>query len=178
MDQLLVTTGATVAFPVLLAEVLSVAFLQAAIDAGFGRLVVQYGPAETLVRELAPGKLTPRGQTLVCSYKTLQITLLAFDANLVANYTAHSRLVVSHAGTGSIMDTLRGSQARLLVVANTALKDNHQLEIGHAFHALGALQLVTIDQLRNSLDSGHVTGGHVIPSRGIEVERIILERWK
>jgi beta-1,4-N-acetylglucosaminyltransferase len=51
-------------------------------------------------------------------------------------------LILSHAGAGTVMEALR-MQKRLVVVINTLLMDNHQLELANAMAKRGHLFVVT-----------------------------------
>lgn len=51
-------------------------------------------------------------------------------------------LVISHAGAGSIFETL-SSGAGLITVPNESLMDNHQMELANHLHRLGHLQVAT-----------------------------------
>ncbi|GMG21787.1 unnamed protein product [Ambrosiozyma monospora] len=165
--QLLVTTGATVTFSKLIELTLHPTFLQLiSTKLQYTHLVVQYGTSndsQQLVDKLLsqipqlsnkkpsfkPDGTTTQtitfptttSQTKSTSQQlTLEIKCMVFDTNLVANYTAKSHLVISHAGTGSILDTLRCPGVRLLVVINSKLLDNHQLDIAEAFADMGVLK--------------------------------------
>lgn len=61
------------------------------------------------------------------SRSSLIIESYAFNSNLLEDL-ASAQVVVSHSGTGSILDALRLKKP-LLVVVNENLMDNHQLEI-------------------------------------------------
>ena len=62
--------------------------------------------------------------------KKMNITVhwFTFTTNF-APFVESSSLVISHAGAGSIIETLRTSNAHLLVVINEELMDNHQAEL-------------------------------------------------
>ncbi|KAG7855489.1 hypothetical protein KL919_004629 [Ogataea angusta] len=77
----------------------------------------------------------------VFTVNRLEVELLAFDPDIVDNYTAQSELVISHGGTGSVLDTLRCNK-KLVVLINTELADNHQLEIAEAFERERMLEYV------------------------------------
>lgn len=167
--QALVTTGATVTFEALIRAVLEPRFLETLAQHGYERVVVQYGRSErsvTVIRA-ALGALGDRvsvaserdepdtGHTVCGTYHSdvggVSLKCIQFDVRLIERYTGRSELVISHAGTGSIMDTLRVRAGaaqparrppRLIVMVNTGLQDNHQTEIAQAFESLGVVTSV------------------------------------
>lgn len=179
--QLLVTSGATVAFEALLRAVLAKGFLQTLSRAGYSRAVVQYGTsssAEALVRTLTRSYTTlladEKSNTLNGHCGDLELVLVAFDAHLVSKYTKHSTTVISHAGTGSIMDTLRSSDAQLYVFVNKSLQDNHQQQIANAFATLGVLTVAEIGNLDTLLGGDAPPAPHKLsPPMGSVVEQIV-----
>lgn len=156
--QILVTTGATVTFVPLIRAVFSNVFIRGACQQGYGRLVVQYaGGTESveLVQELLD-ELRFQGSheggtfTGTVADGELEVVALRWAVDLVGTYTRHSTAVISHAGVGSIVDTLRvweededgNSGHKLIVVPNSALLGNHQTEVATAFGKLGAVRVV------------------------------------
>ncbi|KAH3667455.1 hypothetical protein OGAPHI_003104 [Ogataea philodendri] len=142
--QVLVTCGATVCFDRLVENALDKRFFGLLLRLGFDRLVVQYGKTaegQELVTRLTQQYTVSDGQFTVDG---LHVELLAFDADIVANYTQKSDLVISHGGTGSVLDSLRCNK-KLVVVINSALADNHQEEIAEAFAQQGLLEYVRGD---------------------------------
>ncbi|KAG7693260.1 hypothetical protein KL930_004138 [Ogataea haglerorum] len=121
--------------------VLDKRFFALVLRLGYDRLVVQYGKTAA-GRELV-AKLTSEYTVRdnVFTVNRLEVELLAFDPDFVRNYTAQSDLVISHGGTGSVLDTLRCNK-KLVVLINTELADNHQLEIAEAFEQEGMLEYV------------------------------------
>ncbi|ESP01848.1 hypothetical protein LOTGIDRAFT_205122 [Lottia gigantea] len=65
-------------------------------------------------------------------------------------------LVISHAGSGSIMDVL-GAKKPLLVVINEKLMDNHQYEVAEKFADVGYLYYCTTSKLVETLESVNFT---------------------
>lgn len=137
----LVTTGATVTFKLLIERSLSVVVLEKLIGWKFEKLVVQFGPnSEELFKQL----ITKVGCTDVeeesedgkisikCCYKSLEIEGINFDRDLSKKYTLNSDLVISHGGSGSILDALR-LEKKLVVLNNDQLSEGHQLDIIEQF---------------------------------------------
>ncbi|SCU77751.1 LAFA_0A03202g1_1 [Lachancea sp. 'fantastica'] len=150
-----VTCGATVPFPGLVEAILDLNFLHAIHERwGFGRVIIQYGKGynvefEKRMRFL--GSEPERKDTVVEISKKLGVELefygrvggveicgFAFTTAIQDLLRTHADVVVSHAGTGSILDALR-LQKRLVVVANTGLMDNHQMQITDRLESRGHL---------------------------------------
>lgn len=150
--QALVTTGATVTFKKLFEYVLNQDFLELIVDLNYKKLAIQYGnsvESKELILNLLNcidlSDMKTSNGNIECSFNGVQITCFPFDVDLVNNFTAKSDLVISHAGTGSIIDTLRAStrrNTRLILIINEDLKDNHQLEIAESFERLNVLRFL------------------------------------
>ncbi|CAO3567607.1 unnamed protein product [Mortierella alpina] len=59
-------------------------------------------------------------------------------------------LIISHAGSGSILEALR-LKKKLIVVVNEDLMDNHQQELGSALHEQKHLVCTTVSGLEEAL---------------------------
>ncbi|KAK6456172.1 UDP-N-acetylglucosamine transferase subunit ALG13 [Scheffersomyces xylosifermentans] len=185
MSTLLITTGATVTFKLLLDYVVTESFISKLLAINVNKLIVQYGNeiklskkhGSTHVSDLyfeellqksrivnhlklkANSKAVPKSEEPVKIYTSSEsdFQLIAFPfSNKIDNYIAQSDVVISHAGTGSIVDTLR-LQKKLIVIVNDTLMDNHQAEIAHEFTKLNyclsynVRELAKKDELVNSL---------------------------
>ncbi|KAK4447887.1 hypothetical protein QBC34DRAFT_120901 [Podospora aff. communis PSN243] len=126
--QCFVTVGATAGFRALLAEVASPTFFSTLAGLGFGRLAVQCGPDLAWFEETVAGLGTG----------TCGIEVEAFDlTNDMQAYMLACRsergsrrpgCIISHAGTGTVLEAMRYS-APLVVVPNPTLMNNHQEEL-------------------------------------------------
>ncbi|KAF5859512.1 N-acetylglucosaminyldiphosphodolichol N-acetylglucosaminyltransferase catalytic subunit alg13 [Aspergillus alliaceus] len=142
MKLCFVTVGATASFHLLLRAVLDEKFLAALHEADYTHLLVQYGKdSQTLFQELLskypPGSPGRHG-----------IEIDGFDFNnagldgemrLAQASPSEGRdggLIISHAGSGTILDALRLG-VPLVVVPNTTLKDNHQVELARELQKQG-----------------------------------------
>ncbi|ROT35641.1 glycosyltransferase family 28 domain-containing protein [Sodiomyces alkalinus F11] len=133
----LVTVGATARFTQLLAEVLESPFLSVLRQHGFTHLTVQCGKDLDWFRATI-SKLSSQDT------KGLQITGFDFVDDLMHEMVkcraqAPSRrdgVVISHAGTGTLLDGLRVGTP-LIVVPNPTLKDNHQAELAEEVQSQG-----------------------------------------
>ncbi len=157
--QMLVTTGATVTFKKLIEFTLNTQFINLILKLHYSSLVVQYGNSQEstqLIRSILSAIKAANTEfkfdestvnvfrAQFGSSQILDIECIQFDPNLVSNYTSKSDLVISHAGTGSILDTLR-CHKKMIVLINEDLKDNHQLEIAEAFEKLNTLRYLKGD---------------------------------
>lgn len=201
MKQVLITTGATVTFQELMKSVLKKVFLNRLVEYKYDHMIVQYGKSEESI-EFIRKLISELGNFNVKEYNNkdtghnfeflydlkgiLKVRCIQFDSLLIENFTSLSDLVISHAGTGSIIDTLRITQRdiRLIVMINEKLKDNHQSEIADAFKSLGVLEsvgsngdelLIAVDKIENDVVGEKCSWRRLPPSNGSIVERIVNE---
>ncbi|KAF2003674.1 glycosyltransferase family 1 protein [Amniculicola lignicola CBS 123094] len=128
-----VTTGATAPFIALIEAVLKPDFLDAIREAGYTRLLVQHGTAKQTFdtgASIASIHLdhNPGGGRLVINGFDFSDNGLVDQFKLVQKAKG---LVISHAGSGTILAVLRYGLP-LIVVPNTQLLDNHQDELATA----------------------------------------------
>ncbi|KAI5956144.1 ALG13 [Candida margitis] len=150
MSTVLVTTGATVTFKKLIETVVSTKFINSLIDLGISKLFIQYGnetkgsqhiSRQFFVNQLEKSSIVKdfhftlenrtKDDTTVLANDVIEVTAFPFSSH-IQDYIKQADIVISHAGTGSIIDTLR-YQKKLIVVVNTQLMDNHQEEIANKF---------------------------------------------
>ncbi|KAK0708383.1 hypothetical protein B0H67DRAFT_496124 [Lasiosphaeris hirsuta] len=125
----LVTIGATAGFQPLLAEVITPQFLSSIAGKGFENLDVQCGPDLDWFRDQL--KEIPDEQRY-----GVKIDCFAITSNLTEYMVACRRLpgvrehgcIISHAGSGTILEVLRVSVPHV-VIPNPTLMDNHQAEL-------------------------------------------------
>ncbi|KAJ4295449.1 N-acetylglucosaminyldiphosphodolichol N-acetylglucosaminyltransferase catalytic subunit alg13 [Kalmusia sp. IMI 367209] len=126
-----VTTGATAPFTGLIESVLKPSSLDVLSECGFTHVFVQFGSAKDIFEASAA---TARAY-LKQNEKHLVVDGMDFDSNgLIGQFTLVQEtrgLVISHAGSGTILAALR-FQIPLVVVPNRALLDNHQEELAVA----------------------------------------------
>ncbi|KAF9431011.1 N-acetylglucosaminyldiphosphodolichol N-acetylglucosaminyltransferase catalytic subunit alg13 [Podila epigama] len=130
-----VTVGST-RFDKLVATVSSNAFLDLFHQLNYTQLTIQHGQSP---RPTIATTITSKPAVECYDYKpSLHEDMKQAD------------LIISHAGSGSILEALR-LHKRLIVVVNTDLMDNHQQELGSALHEQGYLVCTTVDNLFNAL---------------------------
>lgn len=96
---------------------------------GITQLKIQFGR----------GKLQP-----VISSSTMEIAAYDFKPTLVEDMR-EADLIISHAGAGSIVESLRLNKP-LIVVVNDMLMDNHQIELARALEEAGYLLCASTPQ--------------------------------
>ncbi|ODA80319.1 hypothetical protein RJ55_03277 [Drechmeria coniospora] len=140
----LVTVGATVGFKELTTAVLEPGFWQFLRSKNFTNLRIQCGPDIPWVSaKLSERKEeTPEGLDIVAfdvrrNLMTEEMALCSPDPGRRVQ-----GLIISHAGTGTILDAWRLS-IPLIVVPNTSLLDNHQTEMAQHLAREGYATMAT-----------------------------------
>ncbi|KAJ4488056.1 glycosyl transferase [Lentinula aciculospora] len=139
-----ITVGST-RFDGLIQSVFSTPVLTNFSNKGYTNIVVQCGNSEfPHVHLLAQGE-----QSFQLEKDGLLIECWKFKPSLQEDYE-RADLIISHAGSGTIVDVLRMDKP-LIVVPNPTLLDNHQEELASALEELGHLRSSTISQLANTI---------------------------
>ncbi|KAL2045152.1 hypothetical protein N7G274_002233 [Stereocaulon virgatum] len=127
-----VTIGATAAFDALIKAALSPPFLEALKIFGYTDLRLQHGKDGRLVLEefyRSSGTTSEEGDGITISAFDFNKQGLGSDMRAAKGEDSKTEgVVISHAGSGSILHALR-IDVPLIVVPNTALLDNHQVEL-------------------------------------------------
>lgn len=148
-----VTCGATVPFPGLIDCIVDDNFITCAVESGYSRVIVQIGKGYTteLQRKfrkfdiLDDYKCTLTAKSLGCDTIAascrlkgcnLEYIAIEYSSKIEQIISTLSDIVISHAGTGSILDSLRLHKP-LIVCVNDKLMDNHQEQIADKFEDLG-----------------------------------------
>ncbi|KAL9030885.1 MAG: hypothetical protein Q9196_001028 [Gyalolechia fulgens] len=162
-----VTIGATAAFDQLLKAVLSSQCIQTLQALGYTSLRLQYGKNGQKILDES-GIVDELGEK-----SQYGIEVSGFDFNTEglgqemwvtkAGEDRAEGVVISHAGSGSILDALR-IRVPLIVVPNASLLDNHQVELAEELSKQGYLIHGQLDNLSNAL-------------RESEVHRKKLQAW-
>ncbi|KAI0833196.1 glycosyltransferase family 1 protein [Hypoxylon sp. FL0890] len=139
----LVTVGATASFKPLIEEVLSAAFIAKLKSLHFTHFIVQCGPDYDYFESAKP-KRNPDDpndlEIIGFPYKeNLRASFaLAAESSPGERYPRTKGLIITHAGSGSILDAL-DFNTNLIAVPNPALMGNHQLEIAEEMERQGFL---------------------------------------
>ena len=198
-EQIVVTTGATVSFPLLIEKIIDFKFIEMISQKyiNIDRILVQYGKPETSVhvmhqilddlqkvKKVKVKEYDDEKYGIVFEFKINEILIkcVQYDNLLNEQYSKKCSIVISHAGTGTIMDVLRSksdNKIRLIIVVNEQLADNHQKEIGDAFESLGVLECCTVNEVFDKVVSnvaGENSESKSLPaSRGAVVYNIVSE---
>ncbi|KAG8082241.1 hypothetical protein GUJ93_ZPchr0014g46897 [Zizania palustris] len=136
-----VTVGTT-CFDALVKAVDSEAMKEALLQKGYTDIVIQMGRGTYI-----PSK--------VSGSSTLQVDYFTFSTS-IADYIREASLVISHAGSGSIFETLRLCKP-LIVVVNEDLMDNHQSELAEELAERKHLFCARPQTLREAVDAMDLT---------------------
>jgi beta-1,4-N-acetylglucosaminyltransferase len=104
--------------------VLSQEIVQTFVRLGYNRLIVQYGSG-TIPRNVSE------------SQGNIHIETIDYIKD-IDTIMEESDLIISHAGSGSILSGLRMGK-KMVIIPNTKLMDNHQVELAEALNQDGYL---------------------------------------
>ena len=177
MKSILITTGATITFKSLIEIILSPQFLNNLINLKINKLIIQYGHeiknsinlSEIFFNEiinkynlinlfnLKRKEISTIGNNDndnddndegIQLFKNCDIEILAFSySSNINKYIEKIDLIISHGGTGSIIDSLYLNKP-LIIIINDKLMDNHQLEIAQQFKKLNYCIYYSIKDLK------------------------------
>lgn len=164
-----VTVGTT-QFDAMVTAVFKDDVLKSLSALGIPRLIVQLGrgklPTWLLdqIGQHATDKLESPGAVITTRLVGIDMEIYRMKAS-IADDISGAVLVISHAGAGSIFETIRAKKP-LIVVTNTLLADNHQVELAAAMHSRGHLLYAEPSQLAEILrrdGSAMVRPGGLLP---------------
>lgn len=136
IKSVFVTVGTT-KFDELCDIIVDVKSLEVLKKLGYSKLTIQIGNSVN-----NPGDFSLAG---------VSVTSYRFKDN-IAEDIRNADLVISHAGAGTCLEVLDLNKP-LLVVINTNLMDNHQIEIAEQLHIDGHLYYCTCDTLTDTLQN-------------------------
>ncbi|TFK43002.1 glycosyltransferase family 1 protein [Crucibulum laeve] len=130
-----VTVGST-KFDALVNSVFSEAVILSLSQRGYTKLVVQCGNSTFEFADFVAN-----GESQVLEKEGVEVEYWKFKPSLQEEFDK-ADLVISHAGSGTILDVLRLPKP-LIVVPNPTLLDNHQEELATSLGDLGHLKATT-----------------------------------
>ena len=131
--KIFVTVGTT-RFDELIDAVTSKVVLEWLKRQGFTLMTIQYG------RGIKP-KFKKCEESSTSFTYNIEIRMYDFRPSLIDDIEK-ADLILSHAGAGTVMEVLRMKEKKLIVVINTKLMDNHQVELATAMAERGHLFVV------------------------------------
>ncbi|KAK9384781.1 glycosyl transferase [Lipomyces mesembrius] len=151
--KVLVTTGATYPFDALIELIFTERVLKKLSALAVTDLQIQYGSTPT--SRVAYEKCVENCYTVLQS-TGINVTGFGITENMASEIRS-SWLVISHAGTGTILDTLRSPspKPRLIVVPNPVLMHGHQAEVAAALDDMNCLlysKFATEESIVSALD--------------------------
>ncbi|KAM0808613.1 putative UDP-N-acetylglucosamine transferase subunit ALG13 [Seiridium cardinale] len=138
-----VTIGSIASFKSLIEEVLSDKFLETLAGMKYNRLIIQCGPDLELFERIRPQKgFASHWIDIVGFAYTDKIKTYYEKCTPSAGGWGGERrgrgIIMAHAGAGTILEAL-DVDARVIVIPNTSLMDNHQLELAEELDKQGYL---------------------------------------
>lgn len=146
MKTVFVTVGTT-KFESLINKILSDQILDILIEQGFRKIIIQIGNG---CHENIPILYADTNSTVKFNKKNLEIEAYRFKKT-ISDDLKMANLVISHAGSGSIIESLEANKM-LIVVCNEDLMDNHQFELAEKMSELGYLLYTTCSNLDATLN--------------------------
>ncbi|XP_076628375.1 alg13 UDP-N-acetylglucosaminyltransferase subunit [Colletes latitarsis] len=135
--RVFVTVGTT-KFDELIETVLNSEILEALSLKGYNELILQIGKT-SYVPNCIP----------CCGFITIEYFTMSPN---ILEHVKTSDLVISHAGAGSILDSLENKK-NLIVVVNQNLMDNHQLELAEQLYIDKHLYYCTCETLLHTIQT-------------------------
>ncbi|WWC89715.1 uncharacterized protein L201_004640 [Kwoniella dendrophila CBS 6074] len=151
MSTILVTVGSTL-FPTLTDKILSNEILLLFSEYDIHKVIIQYGKAEIKTSSLNSNiSLDSEGKGSIVTKEGMIVELIRFTDKFDI-LVDQSDYVISHAGSGSILTTLRRTKPKpLLVVPNETLMDNHQAELADELSEKNYLMVSKVEDLHQIL---------------------------
>ncbi|KAL3424307.1 glycosyltransferase family 28 domain-containing protein [Phlyctema vagabunda] len=145
--EIFVTVGATASFDELIERVLTIDFLDTAKELRFNKITIQCGKSYPKFKKYMTEK-----------DKAFEISVFDFNEQglgqemrgTTAGAGRVPGVIISHAGSGSILDAMRLG-CNIIVVPNETLLDNHQAELADELEAQGYVTKGDIPNLSNAL---------------------------
>ncbi|XP_071942849.1 UDP-N-acetylglucosamine transferase subunit ALG13-like [Antedon mediterranea] len=134
-DKVAFVTVGTTSFDALIETVSSLPIISQLERLGYTKAVLQIGRGNFEPEEVSRTNFTLK----YYRYK-----------NSIADDIKDADLVISHAGAGSVMETLEGGKP-LIVVINEQLMGNHQIELAYQLYKDDHLQYCTCSTLEDTL---------------------------
>jgi beta-1,4-N-acetylglucosaminyltransferase len=175
-EKMVFVTVGTTRFDQLIEAIDSPQFASALLEKGYTSLVIQAGSSENYhIHNLVPPPATSgsfnnakQQQSGESSGGVLHVSWFEYAPSL-ATFLDNASLVISHAGAGSIFETLR-RRLPLIAVPNAALMDDHQKELAEKLEKEGYLAAATPDTLVDVVQTLNIERlKEYVPGNGAEI---------
>ncbi|OBZ89184.1 UDP-N-acetylglucosamine transferase subunit alg13 [Choanephora cucurbitarum] len=143
--SLFVTVGST-GFDDLIQQTTSREFVLSAVKNGFKRIQFQYGASEPIFIHNLQAYDGPPLDIDGYKYK-----------NSITEDMNKADVIISHAGSGTILQALRLNNKKIIVVINSSLMDNHQCELANAMATEGYVICNELSELMDTIKTIHQT---------------------
>ncbi|PKY07428.1 family 28 putative glycosyltransferase [Aspergillus campestris IBT 28561] len=153
MKLCFVTVGATASFHLLLEAVLDESFLEALQKLDYTHLLVQYGKDSRALFEELRGKHRSGKHGIKIEGFDFNTAGLDSEMRMAQANPSDERaggVIISHAGSGSILGALRLG-VPLIVVPNPTLQDNHQEELAQQLQKQGYVVSSSVKEMAAAL---------------------------
>ncbi|KAI8897497.1 glycosyl transferase [Globomyces pollinis-pini] len=131
-------TVGTTKFDELIDKVTRTEFIDLLIKLGFKKLLIQTG------NSTIPN--IPKSKNFLIELYTFKPSILQDIQN--------ATLILSSGGSGTILECLENHK-KLLVIVNSSLQDNHQLELSRELNTQGYLMMTNMEQLNEKFELLH-----------------------
>ncbi|EPS45171.1 hypothetical protein H072_829 [Dactylellina haptotyla CBS 200.50] len=169
-DRKVFITVGTTNFDSLITAVLQPAVVDLLQSQGYTTLRVQYGQGVELYQSLYTAELEG-----VLAKSSMSIGGYAYaSGDEITNEIKTSELIISHAGSGTILEALR-YQKRIIVVPNESLMDNHQKELANEMAKLNYVIKGSLINLSNSITKSLDFGYKHFPRKGSKMFSEVIE---
>lgn len=145
VNAVFVTVGTT-HFDELISATDTKEFAAAVCNAGYKRLIIQAGEGSYI-----PHRLFPSDSNSCKLRNGIDVEWFSYAPSLDP-YFSVSKLVITHAGAGSIFETLKRG-IPVVTVPNATLMDNHQTELADRLAADNVLAVATPETLVEIIES-------------------------
>lgn len=155
-------TVGTTKFDALSLAVCSRNFQEEALSLGYSSITLQYGQSDL-------------DENKIDEATGVQWTAFRFTDEM-PRHISKADLVISHCGSGTVLDVLRGpifgphghSSGNLILVPNPNLMDNHQIELASELARAGAAIVATCDDIIEKLkEASQGEGRNALPAPAI-----------
>lgn len=144
-----VTVGTT-SFDALVEAMDSEELIQTLIEKGYDSLTIQRGRGAYVPKHVVSATSTS-SRSSTSARRTFKVDVVEFLPSL-DGVLKDASLVISHAGAGSVFESLSLGKPTLVVV-NESLMDNHQVELAETLASLGHVAWTRPEELLQALNA-------------------------